>query len=100
MRDIGVTGVQTCALPISLFHLIVPRLFCPAALSSRSRTKPANREPVVPALPPAAANRVAALPPIPAGEIGRASCRARVKISVVAVSLQKKRTEYKTPKTG
>src|SRR2546426_11453550 len=65
IRDYKVTGVQTCALPISRD-------------ASARRGPPARR-----------ARRPAYRPP-QQGEIGRASCRERVQISVVAVSLKKK----------
>src|SRR5215203_6368748 len=66
IRDIGVTGVQTCALPISTEHGLVPGCgSIVTAIAAASGTMP-----IV---------------------IGRASCRERVYISVVAVSLKKKR---------
>src|SRR5882762_8860574 len=65
IRDSSVTGVQTCALPIYL------------ATSRRARP-PANKR-----------NRQRVQHP--ARVIGRASCRERVEISVVAVSLKKKK---------
>src|SRR4029079_19837419 len=65
IRDKLVTGVQTCALPI-----------CTAASSSarcgRTRCRRWSGA---------------------CGKIGRASCRARVEISVVAVSIKRKRME-------
>src|SRR5476651_2861934 len=65
IRGIGVTGVQTCALPI---------FGGPAT----------NGTPTGPAGP------VGPMGPRFPVEIGRASCRERVYISVVAVSLKKK----------
>src|SRR5438270_11534140 len=62
IRDLTVTGVQTCALPISRVH----------RLSCRHRTQRAAQ----------GEQRI--------GEIGRASCRERVEISVVGVSSKKK----------
>src|SRR4029079_19830591 len=62
IRDKLVTGVQTCALPISDAVRRSPPPRSSPAERTRRRT-----------------------------EIGRASCRERVEISVVAVSLKKKR---------
>src|SRR5438105_12166094 len=90
IRDPLVTGVQTCALPIS------PAASAPAAktkspLSSLAqKSTPLSRD----AGPNAAAcERSCVLwkrvPPgcgVDAGEIGRASCRERVEITVVAVA--------------
>src|SRR3712207_9104524 len=76
IRDIGVTGVQTCALPI----------YTPATTHihpERSRGSPACQVVVWLATTPAGS-------PSAAAEIGRAACRERVEISVVAVSLKKK----------
>src|SRR2546426_12747224 len=81
IRDYKVTGVQTCALPICHEHAL-------GAACSRPRPNPA-------------APSACSWPPKPwrtcgrsfarrRREIGRASCRERVKISVVAVSLKKK----------
>src|SRR3712207_7111060 len=77
IRDIGVTGVQTCALPI--FH---PRRDGARALYAL----PVGRAPRAPSLPQAAHLAVAtghADGPVHAAEllvaqIGRASCRERV----------------------
>src|SRR5947209_18565812 len=66
IRDIGVTGVQTCALPI--WKLL------PVPAVSAGRLAPRSRPALRDSLPP---------------EIGRASCRERVYISVDAVSLKK-----------
>src|SRR3712207_7627322 len=97
IRDIGVTGVQTCALPISdsgrvLLHGRDVR--DDDVLSLRRRVV------LVPQLPAPLAQTVAgdvryAAPEADVGsllerEIGRASCTERVQISVVAVSLQRK----------
>src|SRR5262249_58059204 len=88
IRDGSVTGVQTCALPISA------RLRQRAAISRhgrrragpprrRRRARPGGPSPVVPApVPPAL--------PARRTEIGRASCRERGESSVVAVSVKKK----------
>src|SRR3712207_9405666 len=73
MRDIGVTGVQTCALPIcvdarlGLANRQRQRLLAVNVLLGLRRLDERDRVP----------------------EIGRASCRERVQISVVAVSLKK-----------
>src|SRR3712207_7125017 len=98
IRDIGVTGVQTCALPISL--LPGPRrpngcrfAFCLPWWSPRGGA-PGGRTEIVdlrlllvcPALVACQTRR----------EIGRASCRERVEISVVAVSLKKKQRPTST----
>src|SRR6266496_6298551 len=64
IRDLYVTGVQTCALPICRRR--AARTAAPArALVARGRGPSSS-------------------------QIGRASCRERVEISVVAVSLKKK----------
>src|SRR5438046_9881935 len=73
IRDWSVTGVQTCALPISK----------PAF---RADTKPPFDASITGIL----RNRLRGTKMT---KIGRASCRERVKISVVDVSLKKKRKE-------
>src|SRR3712207_7614233 len=87
IRDIGVTGVQTCALPI--FH--VRREAPQAALASRGEARLAAAR--------AARGRVDDRPRAGAArrgpgvrEIGRASCGGRGEISEVAVFLKKKNT--------
>src|SRR3712207_9436458 len=70
IRDIGVTGVQTCALPI------YPRRCWQAPGQVRGRR--------------AASSDGSRSGSRPCRKIGRASCRERVEISVVAVSLKKK----------
>src|SRR3990167_5436522 len=63
IRDVTVTGVQTCALPIwAPSPRAAPRTLSPNCRATRRPTR----------------------------KIGRASCRERVEISVVAVSLKKK----------
>src|SRR5260370_28586752 len=97
IRDSSVTGVQTCALPICL------ALFAPEKDGQRIRQamqgvdrhvqawRAATREQrQAQSLPGAPAQR-AAVPRFAPGEIGRASCRERGEISVVAVSLKKKK---------
>src|SRR3712207_9367004 len=82
IRDIGVTGVQTCALPI--FATDHPEevgreyrdVFKQLGVDDVETVDVSSRED-------------AALEE--SLEIGRASCRERVQISVVAVSLKKKR---------
>src|SRR5262249_58190615 len=98
IRDWSVTGVQTCALPISppassptggrdLSQLYVRREVDPALLSglkpgacgsNRSRTPPALRS---------------------TSQIGRASCRERGGISVVALPV-KRRQGWSVRETG
>src|SRR2546429_8936231 len=73
IRDVAVTGVQTCALPISAG----PR----AAWARRKRCSPTRGGPSS-----SICWRSSAVP-----KIGRASCRGRGEISVVAVSLKKKK---------
>src|SRR3972149_9801467 len=76
IRDLTVTGVQTCALPISF------------------RNSPARL--AVELNPVDDAGR-----PTRRREIGRASCRERGKISVVAVSLKKKKKKtYHAGRSG
>src|SRR3712207_8038516 len=89
IRDIGVTGVQTCALPISgepgleplenepLEQLPVPSqrhapLVVVVAAVERVAPRPRTTEPAVLALDRSAEG---AAPPV---QIGRASCRERV----------------------
>src|SRR3712207_7426355 len=77
IRDIGVTGVQTCALPIS-----------PSCVPSReAAAAPGKARPGGDGGRGGGRSRRAVV----CREIGRASCRERVEISVVAVSLKKKK---------
>src|SRR3712207_7280332 len=83
IRDIGVTGVQTCALPIlsdedSGIQYVVPEHLIFTATEGG---------------PPPGLGFPGSLLPPPPVEIGRASCRERVQISVVAVSLKKKHSQ-------
>src|SRR3712207_9454317 len=77
IRYIGVTGVQTCALPI------LDMRYGDGALTELVDPDDANPKWIVAAL-------VGGLRAQGGSEIGRASCRERVYISVVAVSLKKK----------
>src|SRR2546425_13210153 len=98
IRDKLVTGVQTCALPICIrcaksdsiydyFHVGVLGY-------SADSCKPAlDGELSGRSLVPIS---VLATKPLRIEEIGRASCRERVYISVVAVSLKKKRVKSVT----
>ena len=76
------TGVQTCALPISggllatAIKSIVVQNLCVEIIAGISLTLGVGSQ-----------------------EIGRASCRERVYISGVAGSLKKKKTKQKKPKT-
>src|SRR6266436_9319651 len=65
IRDVAVTGVQTCALPI-------------CRSGNRGRARPYR-------------SRSLALRRSTDPQIGRASCRERVEISVVGVSFKKKK---------
>src|SRR3712207_9169443 len=77
IRDIGVTGVQTCALPISLWELLHKSLRKFGKQSSLWTMEMAAEVSFEEGL-------------TTEREIGRASCRERVQISVVVVSLKKK----------
>src|SRR3712207_8203212 len=80
IRDIGVTGVQTCALPISSAACAAPptasRPSPPAGTSRWARTGPCTSP------PPPASPEPPDHPPCdhhpPPAQIGRASCRERV----------------------
>src|SRR5262249_58744480 len=79
IRDWSVTGVQTCALPISR-----------CAGGSRPKRWRSRRFGLEPPAQRVSLDRYAAQG---LHEIGRASCRERVEIWVVAVSLKKKGEE-------
>src|SRR5207248_4181583 len=87
IRDRTVTGVQTCALPISWR---VPELrlttcdAAPAPARLRSRGPAWSRRPRAPRRPASRSAR---------REIGRASCRERVEIPVVGVAVKTKKTQ-------
>src|SRR2546422_9368557 len=74
IRDVAVTGVQTCALPIS------------AERSSELRPAPAGAQTSA----PPTVDRLAVRVVVDSYQIGRASCRERGEISGGAVSLKKK----------
>src|SRR2546430_16773070 len=84
IRDLTVTGVQTCALPILVLATPLPSGQVAPAL------------PTVPRRPDSYGNQYffAMAGRRGPGGIGRASCRGRVEISVVAGSFKKKK-EYK-----
>src|SRR3712207_9411692 len=96
IRDIGVTGVQTCALPISASPVLAPVLSVVFAVVSAVGGILLALGGSIPISPfvttisfviylvcrAVSARRVR--------EIGRASCRERGEISVVAVSFKKK----------
>src|SRR5437763_15110741 len=74
IRDTSVTGVQTCALPISMRAA--------GRSPSMARTAPSGPTMCSTTSSPAAAS---------SAKIGRASCRERVSIPVVGGSLKKKK---------
>src|SRR3712207_9237958 len=80
IRYIGVTGVQTCALPIWAVTVW--------AVASHDRARPAARS----GRQIGEWGTSVIAPRNPKTEIGRGSCRERVQISVVAESLKKKHT--------
>src|SRR3712207_9275768 len=83
IRDIGVTGVQTCALPISMYYIMTGDPFDgKKAAEMRLVTSAVPRERLREATLELAGKLL--------DKIGRASCRERVEISVAAVSLTKK----------
>src|SRR5256885_8646449 len=83
IRDYKVTGVQTCALPILLHHVFGEVYGKRGAWGHAIGGMGA----ITQAMARAATAR---------GEIGRASCRGRGEISVVAVSLKKKKRKIVT----
>src|SRR5437762_14240741 len=87
IRDTSVTGVKTCALPIS--HCTIARSTALPAPSQRQK-RPMLLPGAVPSyrLPAPARSSPAPAPPRP--KIGRASCREREKNPVVAVPLEEK----------
>src|SRR5690606_40689175 len=85
IRDFHVTGVQTCALPISDHQRRVRSSSRPAP--AWSQTACARGRPRRPA---GLGRRTRTRADTAPGQIGRASCRERVSISVLEVSLKKK----------
>src|SRR5438445_10110399 len=81
IRDIGVTGVQTCALPISSA--------APPAAPARSRRRGRARAPLEERRRRLAWVQKNNRPQTT--EIGRASCRERVKMLWVGLALEKQR---------
>src|SRR5690606_40238978 len=88
IRDFHVTGVQTCALPI--FMAVTPAS-AKASIESLKGKKPSDAKTAPLAFSFAlsmaaltAHTRFTSPSPIPMVEIGRASCRERVEISVVS----------------
>src|SRR5262249_57802335 len=79
IRDWSVTGVQTCALPISV---TVTRLRSPRARPGRAQISPQAYRVMK-------SWKSAVNPVVP--EIGRASCRERVEMWGVAGALKKKK---------
>src|SRR5699024_11509148 len=84
IRDRNVTGVQTCALPISAASSPVawtePRCSPVPAVSSQRTT--CTRESSSPATYTYLSHTAMWRGPVPAGKIGRASCRGRVGTAV------------------
>src|SRR5207245_8215363 len=99
IRDATVTGVQTCALPISA----VPRACDAARQTARQPLEEARQHPAVTG-PPNELDTLLSSPPRRRGsrgtaaEIGRASCRERVEMSVVA-GTEKKKSKKKRNQT-
>src|SRR5437762_4901274 len=90
IRDTSVTGVQTCALPISPPRACVRgriRSHAGLALPARRAVRALAARQAPARLPLRPARDHASLR---AGEIGRASCRERVEIWVEAVALTKR----------
>src|SRR2546430_17179778 len=97
IRDLTVTGVQTCALPISFYGTtasgagwVVPKRYLEKVGEDGFKAAPIGAGPY----------KVVSLKPgveLVLEEIGRASCRERVEISVVAGSLKKKKTDVREP---
>src|SRR3712207_8923234 len=94
IRDIGVTGVQTCALPICVRGLPLEALITDIGPEGRLSDTQASRVGSLAqgeeglgqrlVFGTGGANTIA-------GKIGRASCRGRGEISVVAGLLKKKK---------
>src|SRR2546429_726260 len=93
IRDVAVTGVQTCALPISDVDIASARTIPVMAMSTSASVSPRSIAfwRTSAAVASSLTRRARRKPGAPSGEIGRASCRERVEISVVAGSLKKKK---------
>src|SRR2546429_9988330 len=85
IRDVAVTGVQTCALPISWAQLGGDACKAFAARGALADSPGQAVRLLKERLAPGGA----------ADQIGRASCRERGEISVVAVSLKKKKKKHR-----
>src|SRR5205085_5007659 len=100
IRDLTVTGVQTCALPIS--ENFVP--FVSTGIPQRQLTgltgftglnSPRSRQnPVNPVNPVEKGSTSPRHPLSNSFEIGRASCRERVYMSMVVIASQKKLSKF------
>src|SRR5205807_6060898 len=82
IRDYKVTGVQTCALPVSALHAAKSSPSWPSVGSTVVPTNSVRAK--GPRTGSAASDR---------NQIGRASCRERVQITVVAGFVKKKKSE-------
>src|SRR2546430_16876866 len=91
IRDLTVTGVQTCALPISVELTINSKAQAAAYDALKATGKPGAAVAIDPKT--GAILALASYPSYDPNEIGRASCRERVEISVVAGSLKKKKNK-------
>src|SRR5699024_11931217 len=90
IRDRNVTGVQTCALPISLerkYHTSSLPTHSPFPSCAR---RPSTNTKVSPSYSTRSFTLVSSLPSVTKNQIGRASCRERVEKSVGEVSDEKK----------
>src|SRR5947208_9353187 len=92
IRDDLVTGVQTCALPISHIGNQVPAFLIRLLIAQdhKENTVFQSCEETILIVPSVAAS-LFLHPSSGISKIGRASCRERVEISVVAVCLKKKK---------
>src|SRR5689334_25443891 len=92
LRDGTVTGVQTCALPIS----VIPGLCLTQDLPCKGVSGP-SEEAHRGAQPGRGVVELCQRWGSPGhSEIGRASCRERVEIPVAAVTMKKRQTRHKT----
>src|SRR5690606_40560343 len=85
IRDFHVTGVQTCALPISLITRVAGRP--PTVPASAAHSQPGSPRRAATRLAPTASAGRPHPPKWPGirAQIGRASCRERVEISMGGV---------------